>query len=264
VRELGWNSANSDKEPTLESLWCIGVLACRDYPRTLSQSGWFANHSKSFIRCSYVICVFAYHIGELVFVLSYIRSHVWGSIEYSGTRCDDYHSIPRRLTALMVSEALSMHVVPQAIRIVVVPAGVTVLLGLHNPPRSWTGTVGPSLPDFTIAPCVDYLLCYRLISRPKSILHGNPKIKGTCMHLYNCIWVILLVSRLNLAFLSPKLSRGIDIVLVCLCPCGFDNPRNTLRWKLLQLASVCLRIILFSLRTANKHSGAVAGTAMLD
>jgi hypothetical protein len=72
-----------------------------------------------------------------------------------------------------------------------------------------------------------------------------------CMHLYNCIWVVLLVSRLNLAFLSPKLSRGIDKVLVCLCPCGFDNPRNTLRWKLLQLASVCLRIILFGLRTAN-------------
>jgi hypothetical protein len=44
--------------------------------------------------------------------------------------------------------ALSMHVAPPAIRIVVVPAGVTVLLGLHNPPRSWTGTVGPSLPGF--------------------------------------------------------------------------------------------------------------------
>jgi hypothetical protein len=40
--------------------------------------------------------------------------------------------------------------------------GVTVLLGLHNPPRSWTGTVDPSLPGFTIAPCVDSLLCYRI------------------------------------------------------------------------------------------------------
>jgi hypothetical protein len=38
------------------------------------------------------------------------------------------------------------------------------------------------------------------------------------MHLYNCICVVLLVPRLTLAFLSPKLSRGIDIVLVCLCP----------------------------------------------
>jgi hypothetical protein len=56
------------------------------------------------------------------------------------------------------SEALSMHVVPPAIRIVVVPTGVTVLLGLRNPPRSWTGTVGPSLSGFTIIPCVDSLL----------------------------------------------------------------------------------------------------------
>jgi hypothetical protein len=36
-----------------------------------------------------------------------------------------------------------MHVVPPAIRIVVVPVGVIVLLGLHNPPRSWTGMVVP-------------------------------------------------------------------------------------------------------------------------
>jgi hypothetical protein len=50
-----------------------------------------------------------------------------------------------------------------AIWIVVVPTGVTVMLGHHNPPRSWTGTVGPSLPGFTIAPCVDSLLCYRIV-----------------------------------------------------------------------------------------------------
>jgi hypothetical protein len=86
-----------------------------------------------------------------------------------------------------VLEALSMHVAPPAIRIVVVPVGVTILLGLCNPPHSWTGTVGPSLPGFTIAPCVDSLLCYRLIRRPKSILQDSPKIYGTCMHLYNCI-----------------------------------------------------------------------------
>jgi hypothetical protein len=49
------------------------------------------------------------------------------------------------------------------------------------------------------------------------------------MHLYNCILVALLISRLNLDFLSPKLSRGIDIVLVYLCPYGFDKPGNTLR-----------------------------------
>jgi hypothetical protein len=76
----------------------------------------------------------------------------------------------------VVSEALSVHMVPLAIRTIVVPTGVTVLLGLHNPPRSWTGTVGPSLPDFTIAPCVDSLLCYRSIRWPKSILEDRPKI----------------------------------------------------------------------------------------
>jgi hypothetical protein len=58
-----------------------------------------------------------------------------------------------------VSGALSMHVVPPALWTVVVPAGVTVMFGLCNPPRSWTDMVGPSLPDFTIAPCVDSLLC---------------------------------------------------------------------------------------------------------
>jgi hypothetical protein len=80
-----------------------------------------------------------------------------------------------------------MDVVPPAIQIVVVPTGVTILLGHRNPPRSWTGTVGPSLPGFTIAPYVDSLLCYRLIRRAKSILQDSPKIYGMCMHLYNCI-----------------------------------------------------------------------------
>jgi hypothetical protein len=55
-----------------------------------------------------------------------------------------------------------MHTAPLAICIVVVLVGVAVLLGLHNPPRSWTGMVGPSLPGFTIAPCVDSLLCYMI------------------------------------------------------------------------------------------------------
>jgi hypothetical protein len=39
-----------------------------------------------------------------------------------------------------------------------------------------------------------------------------------CMHLYNCISVVLLVPRLTFAFLSRNLSHGIDILLVCLCP----------------------------------------------
>jgi hypothetical protein len=58
--------------------------------------------------------------------------------------------------------AMSMHAAPLAIWIVVVPMGVTVLLGLRNPPHSWTGTVGPFLLGFTIAPCVDSFLCYRI------------------------------------------------------------------------------------------------------
>jgi hypothetical protein len=120
--------------------WLVGI------PATLPQSGWFTNHSKSFVGFSYVICAFTYHIVEFVFVLLYIWSHVWGSIEYSGTRCGDYYLTPQRLTTLirqkilyiavdMVSEALYMDVAPPVIRIVVVPAGVTVLLGLRNPPR---------------------------------------------------------------------------------------------------------------------------------
>jgi hypothetical protein len=75
-----------------------------------------------------------------------------------------------------VSGALSMRVVAMAIRTVVVPTGVIVLLGLHNLPCSWTDTVGPSLLDFTIAPCVNSLLCYRSIRRPKSILQDSPKV----------------------------------------------------------------------------------------
>jgi hypothetical protein len=122
-----------------------------------------------------------------VFVLSYIRSCVGGSIEYSGTRCGDYYLIPQRLTTSIrwkilgsavnvVSEVLSMHVAHPARRIVLVPAGVTVQLGLCNPPCSWTDMVGPSLPGLTIAPCVDFLLCYRLIRWPNSILEDSPKI----------------------------------------------------------------------------------------
>jgi hypothetical protein len=151
-------------------------LRVRDLPIIVSHS--FA---------SLMLFVFTYHIIELVFVVSYIWSCVWGSIEYSWTWCGDYNLISRRLTALIrqkildsavdvVSEALFMHVAPPAIRIVAVPAGMTVLLGLCSPPHSWSGTVGPSLPSLTIAPFVDFLLWYRLIRRPKSILQDSPKI----------------------------------------------------------------------------------------
>jgi hypothetical protein len=49
-----------------------------------------------------------------------------------------------------------MHVASLAVWIVVVPIGVTVLLGLCNPPCCWTGMVGPSLPGFTIARCLSF------------------------------------------------------------------------------------------------------------
>jgi hypothetical protein len=55
-----------------------------------------------------------------------------------------------------------MHMAPPAIRIILVPVGVTVLLGLRNPPHSWISMVDPSLPGFIIAHCVDSLLCYRI------------------------------------------------------------------------------------------------------
>jgi hypothetical protein len=151
--------------------WSPG-LSRLSYDITLE---WVICHySEAFIRYSYVICALTYHTTKLVFVFSYIRSRVGGAIEYSGTRCGDYYLIPQRLTALIRqkildsavdegSEALYMHVAPSAIWIVVAPVGVTVLLRLRNPPRSWTGTVGPSLPSFTIAPYVDSLLCYRIV-----------------------------------------------------------------------------------------------------
>jgi hypothetical protein len=64
-----------------------------------------------------------------------------------------------------MSGVLSMHVSPPAIRIVVVPARVTFLLGLRYPPRSWTNTVSPYLPSFTIAPMW-----------PKSIVQDSPEV----------------------------------------------------------------------------------------
>jgi hypothetical protein len=184
------SSAGSLQIPTesrLSSPSCVSRFWLVGRPATLPWSGWFTNHSKSFICFSYVICAFTYCIVELVFVLSYIWSCVWGSIKYSGTLCGDHYLIPHRLTALVkhkilnsavdvVSEALSMHVAPPAIRTVVVPTEVTALLGLCNPQHSWTGTVGPSLIDFTIAPWVDSFLCYRSIRQPKSILEDSPKI----------------------------------------------------------------------------------------
>jgi hypothetical protein len=132
----------------------------------------------------------------LVFFLSYIQSCVLGPPKYSGTRCGNYSLIPRRLTALIkrkildsavdeVSEALSMHVAPPAIQKVVLPARVIVLLWLYNPLCSWTNMVGPSLPGFTIAPCVDSLICYRLIRRLSLPFKTVPKSEVRV-----CIYII--------------------------------------------------------------------------
>jgi hypothetical protein len=101
-------------------------------------------------------------------VLLYIRSRVWGifyAVGLSVVMVQTARCPPPTVLDIAINEvlgALSMHAASLAIRIVVVPVGVAVLLGLHNPPCSWTGTVGPSLPSFTIAPCVDSLLCYRI------------------------------------------------------------------------------------------------------
>jgi hypothetical protein len=125
---------------------------------------------------------------ELDIVFLYIRSHVWGIIYVVGPGVatvrtpqrpfpNDVHQWKVLDIAIdEVSGALSKHVAPRPYGLFVVPVGVTVLLVLHNASRSWTGMVGPSLPGFTIAPCVDSLLCYRSIRRPKSILRDSLEV----------------------------------------------------------------------------------------
>jgi hypothetical protein len=115
----------------------------------------------------------------------YIQSRVWGIIYAVGPVVVivqtlgglPYDVLQRKVLDIAIDEAfpMSMHTTPLTIRTIVVLAGVTVLLGLHNPPCSWTGTVSPALPNFTIASCVDSLLCYRSIRWPKSILQDSPK-----------------------------------------------------------------------------------------
>jgi hypothetical protein len=56
-----------------------------------------------------------------------------------------------------------MHVAPPAIQIVVIPTGVTIMLGLYNSPCSWTSTVGPSLPGLTIASKFKIRVCIYII-----------------------------------------------------------------------------------------------------
>jgi hypothetical protein len=125
---------------------------------------------------------------ESEIVLLYIRSHVWGIIYAVGPSvvivqtprrpfsCDVWQHKVLDIPINEVSGHCLCTRCPQPHGLFVVPAGVTDLLGLHNPPCSWTGTVGTSLPGFTIAPCVDSLLCYRSIMWPKSILQDSRKV----------------------------------------------------------------------------------------
>jgi hypothetical protein len=89
------------------------------------------------------------------------------------------------------------HAVPLTIWTVVVPIGVTVLLGLHNPPCSWTGTVGPSLPDFTIAlvwiPCCAIGQSSGLTLSFRTVLKS--KVRICILHIY--ILVVSLLPRLG-------------------------------------------------------------------
>jgi hypothetical protein len=151
----------------------------------LAKSGCY-NHSASIpwiwvIYLSYeviqslILCYLRIYISYgriryclIVYMVLCLRDHL-----YSGTQCGN-SADPSEAIYLWwqgevldiaineVSGALSMQAMPPAIRIVVVSAGMVVLLGLRNPPHSWTGTVGPTLPGFTIAPCVDSLLWYRI------------------------------------------------------------------------------------------------------
>jgi hypothetical protein len=80
-------------------------------------------------------------------VLLYIRSRISGVIYVVGPSVvtvqtpSEAFSLRRqwKVLDLAIDEvlgALSMHAAPPTIRIVVVPVGVTVLLGLRNPPHS--------------------------------------------------------------------------------------------------------------------------------
>jgi hypothetical protein len=87
------------------------------------------------------------------------------------------------------------------------------MLGLRSPPCSWTGTVGPSLPEFTIAPSVHSMLWYRSIRRSKSILHDNPKVYGTYMHFAH-LHIVSLLPRL-----VEPLVHSLELWFLYVCVC---------------------------------------------
>jgi hypothetical protein len=107
-----------------------------------------------------------------------------------------------------------MHVVPLAIQTVVVPAGVTVLLGLHNPPHRWTGTVGPSLPNYTI-PLV-WIPC-RAIGRSGS---QNLSIKTVLKSKVRiCISHIYILDVSLLPRLGEPLAHSLELWFLHVCVC---------------------------------------------
>jgi hypothetical protein len=102
-----------------------------------------------------------------------IRFRAWGVIYAVGPSVATVQT-PRRPFPYDIRQQKVLDIAID--EVFVVPIRVIVLLGLRNPPHRCIGTVSLSLPGFTIAPCVDSLLCYRSIRRPKSILQDSPKL----------------------------------------------------------------------------------------
>jgi hypothetical protein len=78
-----------------------------------------------------------------------------------------------------------------------------ILLGLPNPPRSWTSTWAPTLSGGTIAPCVDSLLCYGLPDGLSLSLKIVLKSKVCICISQIYILVVLLLSRLGEPLAHP-------------------------------------------------------------
>jgi hypothetical protein len=75
---------NSDREPTLESLWCIGILACQDTHCITSK--WMIYQSKYVIE-SLLLCYLCIYIsyGRIGYCLVVYIVPCLGDHLYSGT-----------------------------------------------------------------------------------------------------------------------------------------------------------------------------------
>jgi hypothetical protein len=129
---------------------------------------WFTNHIMVSIHFFYVICSFTYRTLEADIVLLDIWPLVWGPSRAVGS---GVVTLTRYLGGLYLYVRwkvldTAIDVVPGVIvytwgvvghtECCVVSIGVTVILGLHNPPHSRIGTLAPPLSGGTIAPCVDF------------------------------------------------------------------------------------------------------------